>query len=141
MCCSDVSKCFPFKIKRAMKNGATGMTLEIKYRATFLRPVSSSVIFRGIIIFLNFIYLFLSELGLHCCSQTFGSLRLLSSCVEPASLGCGLSQSTGSRRPGSAAMLHWLSCAEACAIFPDQESKPVSSALADRLLPLAHQGK
>ena len=91
MCCSDVSKCFPFKTKRAIKNGVTGITLEIKYRATFLRPVSSLVFFlRGIIIFFliiiffKCIYLFLAELGLRCCTQTFGNPGLLPSCVEPA---------------------------------------------------------
>ena len=56
------------------------------------------------LLFLNF----LAVLGLHCCAQAF------SSCGEQGLLPAHV------ERVGSVLVVDWLSCPEACGIFPDQ---------------------
>ena len=105
-------------------------------------------------IYINFVYLFLSVLGLHFFAWTF------SSCSKQGLL-CGVwaSQCSGfscgaqalgmhgleSRRStwvaayrpsstGSVVMAHGFGCSLVCAIFPDQEIKSSSHALAGGFL-------
>ena len=64
-------------------------------------------------LFFVILYFFLAALSLRCCIRAFSSCSewgLLSSC-SMWTLG----------RAGSIIVDHWLSCAMACAIFPDQE--------------------
>ena len=75
-----------------------------------------------------FLYLFLSAVGLDCCTQAFSSYsehRLL------GLQGAGFSllwflllRTTGSRHKGSVVVAHRLSCPAPCGIFPDQGSNP-----------------
>ena len=51
-----------------------------------------------------------------------------------------LLRSTGSRRAGSAAVAHGLSCSAACGIFPDRGSNPCSLHWQVDSQPLRHQG-
>ena len=51
-----------------------------------------------------------------------------------------LLRSTGSRRAGSVAVAHGLSCSAACGIFPDQGSNPCALHLQADSQPLRHQG-
>ena len=79
-------------------------------------------------LFIYLFYLFLAVLGLHFAR----GLSLVAASVGHSSSRCaGLSlsrplllQGTGSRRAGSAAVAHGLSCSTACGIFPDQGSNP-----------------
>ena len=48
--------------------------------------------------------------------------------------------STGSRRAGSVAVAHGLSCSAACGIFPDQGSNPCALHWQADSQPLRHQG-
>ena len=51
-----------------------------------------------------------------------------------------LLRSTGSRRAGSVAVAHGLSCSAACGIFPDQGSNPCPLHWQADSQPLRHQG-
>ena len=93
--------------------------------------------------FLNFIYLWLC--------WVFVSVRGLSLVVasggHSSSRCAGLSlsrpfplRSTGSRRAGSAIVVHWPSCSAACGIFPDQGSNPCPLHWQADSQPLRHQG-
>ena len=78
--------------------------------------------------FVYFIYLFLAELGLHCCMRAF------SSCGEPGlpfvvvrgplTAVASLFEEHGLLSAGSVAVAHRLSCSAACGILPDQGSNP-----------------
>ena len=101
--------------------------------------------------FLNFIYLFIDWLIDWWLCWVFVSVRGLS--LVAASGGhcssrcAGLSlsrpvllRSTGSRRAGSAGVVHGPSCSAACGIFPDQGSNPCPLHWQADSQPLRHQG-
>ena len=95
-----------------------------------------------IIIIINLFIYFMAVLGLRFCARAF------SSCGERGPLfiaGLSLSQplplwSTGSRRAGSVAVAHGLSCSTACGILPDQGSNPCPLHWQADSQPLRHQG-
>ena len=100
---------------------------------------------------LNFIYLSLTVLGLHCCMRAFSSCRqrgLLSSCSVLAShcsgfFCCGALQQLrflGSLSSGSLVVALRLGCSKACGIFPDHGSNPCLLHLQGDSLPPSHQG-
>jgi len=76
-------------------------------------------------------------LGLPCCAfSSCTEWGLLSSCSVRSShyggFSCCRAQALGTR--ASVVVVHRLSCSEACGIFPDHGSNPVSPALAGRFL-------
>ena len=78
---------------------------------------------------LNFLYIFLVALGLHCCTRAFSRCDeqgLLSSCSVHA-LHCGgfYCSEHGLLSIGSLLVVHGLSCPTACGVFPHQVSNPV----------------
>ena len=86
----------------------------------------------------------MAVLGLHFCARAF------SSCGEwgplfivvrgPLTVVASPFASTGSRRAGSVAVAHRLSCSAACGIFPDQGSNPCPLHWQADSQPLCHQG-
>ena len=76
-----------------------------------------------------FIYLFLTALGLRCCTQAFSSCSkrgLLFRCGAWASHcgGFSLLWSMGCRHTGSVVVAHGLSCSTTRGIFPSQGLNP-----------------
>ena len=86
----------------------------------------------------------MAVLGLRFCARAF------SSCGKRGPLfiavhGLSLSRplllrSTGSRRAGSVAVAHGLSCSAACGIFPDQDPNPCPLHRQADSQPLRHKG-
>ena len=98
----------------------------------------------------SFIYLFIYLINLWLC-WVFVSVRGLSlvaaSWGHSSSRCAGLSllrplllRSTGSRRAGSAIVVHRPSCSVACGIFPDQGLNPCPLHWQADSQPLLHQG-
>ena len=86
-------------------------------RPTSLPKYSPPPFFIGIFENVSYIYLFLTALGLHCCTWAFSSCweqRLLSSCKVLGFFCC--------RSWASVVVVHGLSCPVACGIFSDQGS-------------------
>ena len=67
-------------------------------------------------LFLVILYFFLAALSLHWCTRAF------SSCSERGLLSSCGTWTLG--HAGSIVVEHWLSCPEACGVFPDQEWNP-----------------
>ena len=93
-----------------------------------------------------FIYLFLTMLGLHCCTRAFSSCGRQgppSSCGAWASHcgGFSLLWGTGSRFVSSAVVAHRLSCPVAYGIFLDQGLNPCPMHWQDDSLPSEPQVK
>ena len=106
-----------------------------------------SVFFKGIPLFLLFIYLFIY----FWLCWVFVSVRGLSLVVASgghSSSRCAvlspsrplLLRSTGSRRAGSVIVAHGPSCSAACGIFPDQGSNPCPLHWQEDSQLLRHQG-
>ena len=103
--------------------------------------------FKGIPLFLFFIYLFI-YLWLCWAFVSVRGLSLVAACRGHSSSRCaGLSLSrplflrrTRSRRAGSVIVVHGPSCSAACGIFPDQGSNPCPLHRQADSQPLRHQG-
>ena len=102
--------------------------------------------FKGIPLFLLFIYLFIYWLCWVFASVQGPSLVAASGghsssrCTGPSPSRLLLLRSTSSRRAGSAAVAHGPSCPAACGIFPDQGSNPCPLHWQADSQPLRHQG-
>ena len=95
--------------------------------------------------FFNFIYLFMSVLGLRFCARAFSLVAASGGHSSSRCAGLSLSRplllwSTGSRRAGSAIVAHGPSCSAACGILPDQGSNPCPLHWQADSQPLRHQG-
>ena len=102
----------------------------------------------GTLFFFNFYYLFIIYFWLCWVFVSVRGLSLVAESGGHSSLRCaGLSlsrplllQSTGSRRTGSVAVAHGLSCSAACGILPDQGLNLCPLHWQADSQPLCHQG-
>ena len=107
----------------------------------------STFFFKGIPLFLFFIYL-LIYFWLRWVFVSVRGLSLVAASGGHSSSRCaGLSlsrplllRSAGSRRAGSVAVAHGLSCSAACGIFPDQDPNPCPLHRQADSQPLRHKG-
>ena len=110
-------------------------------------PLAFFFLFKGIPLFLLFIYLFI-YFWLCCVFISVRGLSLVAaSGGHSSSRYVGLSllwplllRSTGSRRAGSVVVAHGPSCSTTCGIFPDQGSNPCPLHWQADSQPLRHQG-
>ena len=103
--------------------------------------------FKGIPLFLLFIYLFIYFWLCWVFVSVQGLSLVVASGGHSSSQCAGLSlsrplplRSTGSRRTSSVAVAHGPSCSVACGIFPDQGSNPCPLHWQADSQPLRHQG-
>ena len=95
-------------------------------------------IFYFIFIYLWLCWVFVSVRGLSPAAASGGHSSL--QCAGLSLSRPLLLRSTGSRRAGSVAVAHRLSCSAACGIFPDQGSNPRPLHWQADSQPLHHQG-
>ena len=124
--------------------------LDLAFRLGFVDPCCRSLMsiltYYTLDFFLKnylFIYVWLCWVfvTLHGLFSSRCKQGLPSSCGARASHCGGFSlQSTGSRHPDSAVVVHRLSCSKACGIFPDQGSNPSPLHWQADSQPLDHQG-
>ena len=103
--------------------------------------------FKGIPLFLFFIYLFIYFWLCWVFVSAWGLSLVVASGGRSSSRCAGLSlsrplllRSTGSRRTGSVVVAHGPGCSAACGIFPDQGSNPCPLHWQADSQPLRHQG-
>ena len=109
--------------------------------------ISTNFFFKGIPLFLLFIYLFIYFWLCWVLVSVRGLSLVAVSGGHSSSRFVGLSlsrplllRSTGSRRAGSVVVAHGPSCSAACGIFPDQGSNACPLNWQADSQPLRHQG-